>query len=122
MSEDAMKLLKAQFDAVPGSFLDLLRTEFIWDKDEYAKLLKAMVQIAEEFTNIELLPRWLSFGFWYIPDFVRTWTTHPSWENYINADKEYFDRARQRLYDVAYWFFVGKSIYKDQDKNLDAII
>ncbi len=51
----------------------------------------------------------MAVGFWYIPSFVRDWTTH---EHFPRVDlPEYYEKAYQRLEMLAYWFFFGESPY-----------
>jgi hypothetical protein len=59
-----------------------------------------------------LLDRWMAEGFWYVPSFVRDWTTHPNFPRIHNA--EYYQKAYQRLDDLAYWFFFGESPYLNE--------
>ena len=48
-------------------------------------------------------------GFWYVPSFVREWTTHPNFPRVHST--EYYQKAYERLDDLAYWFFYGESPY-----------
>lgn len=54
-----------------------------------------------------MLPRWIAEGFWYVPTFTRDWTSHPAWERVIAREPEYYQKAYQRLDDLASWFFDG---------------
>jgi hypothetical protein len=65
----------------------------------------------------EMLPRWLAEGFWYTPQFVRGWTTHPAWGKKTQTEPQYYEDAYQRLDDLAYWFFIGESLYLNPEKG-----
>ena len=107
--DNYIEILKREFDAEDGSFLVKLRSDLEWDKEAFSRLASVMQACCEEHENVETLERWITEGFWYIPTFVRSWTTH---ENFPRVhSKEYYEKAYQRLDDLAYWFFMGESGY-----------
>ena len=56
------------------------------------------------------IPRWIAEGFWFLDFFVKEWSGH---ENFPRpADTRYYERANQRLHDLAFWLFTGQSPYE----------
>lgn len=104
------QILKAEFDAEEGSFLLQLKGDFVWDTDAFDRLTGAMAQYCRESRgDSPTVERWLAEGFWFVPDWVPMWTSHPNFPRPYS--KEYYDRAYERLHDLAFWFFVGESPY-----------
>ena len=48
-------------------------------------------------------------GFYYVPRFVRDWTTHPNFPRL--QPQQYHDDCLRRLDDLADWFFHGWHMY-----------
>lgn len=109
--EDSMAILKNEFEAGEGSFLIKLRPGLEWDKAAFNRLTSAMKRCAEGTSSEPKLERWVAEGFWYVPRFVREWSTHPDFPK-VHSD-EYFNKAFTRLDDLAYWYFMGHSPYQD---------
>lgn len=65
----------------------------------------------------QYLPRWLAEGFWYVATFVEGHTSHPAWKKTIAVDQSYYDKAYERLRDLADWFFTGHCGYLDPEKH-----
>jgi len=108
---DYLAILKNEFEAGDDSFLIKIRIELNWDKAAFRRLTDAMLDYCRNQSHGETLERWLAHGFWYIPDFTRSWTTHPSFPRIHEA--EYYEKAYQRLDALDYWFFVGESPFID---------
>lgn len=108
--EGFMKILKNEFDAGEGSFLIKLRSNLEWDKAAFNRLTSAMKLCAESKSAETKLERWIAEGFWYVPRFVREWTTHPNFPKVHAAD--YYEKAFTQLDDLAYWYFRGQSPYE----------
>lgn len=119
-TDDYPVVLAHEFVAGEGSFLLQLRVYLKWDKAAFTQLTQAMLTCCQAYDAHELraahigegayqtpLPRWLAEGFWYVPTFVRDWTSHPAWKEYIESEQEYYDRAYERLDRLADWFFTG---------------
>jgi hypothetical protein len=117
--EDFMTILKNEFDAGEGSFLIKLRPNLEWDKDAFNRLATAMKLYAESKSNEPKLERWVAEGFWFVPRFVREWTTHPNFPKVHAAD--YYERAFTRLDDLAYWYFMGQSPYESR-KHFEELV
>lgn len=64
-----------------------------------------------------LLPRWLAEGFWHLSTLVPTHISHPAWQERRTREQEYFDKACQRLEDLAFWFFTAQSPWQDIGKG-----
>jgi hypothetical protein len=105
-----LEILKHEFAAGEGSFLIQLRPNLTWDKEAFSKLVTAMEACCKSCEGQELLERWLAEGFWYMPWFVKNWTEHPSFPR--PQPQEYYEKALERLNDLAYWFFFGCSPYE----------
>lgn len=105
-----LAVLKHEFDAEEGSFLIQLRPNMEWDKEAFSRLVAAMQVCCRESEKKRTLPRWIANGFWYIPSFVKDWVSHPNFPRAYPSD--YYERAFQRLDDLAYWYFFGESPYE----------
>lgn len=64
-----------------------------------------------------MLPRWLVEGFWYVPQFVKNWASHPVWEKVRANEPEYYKKAYDRLDSLATWFFTGQTPWMDVEKG-----
>lgn len=107
---DYLPVLRNEFEAGEGSFLIQIRPELEWHKPSFTRLITVMQKCCEEHSKSKKLDRWMANGFWYIPIFVREWTTHSSFPQVHGP--EYYQQAYQRLDDLAYWFFFGESPYE----------
>jgi len=107
--DDYLLVLRSEFEAGDGAFLIRLRTGMHWDKESFTRLITAMQQCCQQHSKSETLERWMANGFWYVPSFVREWTTHPNFPRVHST--EYYQKAYERLDDLAYWFFYGESPY-----------
>lgn len=117
------EVLWHEFTAEEGSFLLQLRCDLVWDRAAFSHLTEAMLACCKVYDrsqpptlfgpayDAEKVPRWLAEGFYYLSFFVRGWTTHPAWKNKTSQDQEYYDKAYERLSDLADWFFTGHSPY-----------
>ncbi|HET6384326.1 MAG TPA: hypothetical protein VFJ58_13110 [Armatimonadota bacterium] len=104
---DYLRVLRNEFEAAEGSFLIRIRTDLNWERESFTRLITSMQRCCEEYSDSETLDRWMAEGFWYVPSFVRDWTTHPNFPRI--HEPEYYQRAYQRLDDLSYWFFLGES-------------
>lgn len=124
MTDDYVTVLRQEFLADEGSFLLQLRTDMIWDPAAFTRLTAAMLACCRAYDlddpNATLLgsaydrthvPRWLAEGFWLASSFVRDHTSHPAWRERIAREPDYYERAYQRLDDLAFWFFTGGCPY-----------
>ena len=108
--DNYLLVLRNEFEAGEGSFLIQLRPHLEWNKASFSRLVAAMQKCCQEYSDADSLDRWMAQGFWYVPWFVRDWTTHESFPRIHAAG--YYDKAYQRLDDLAYWFFFGESPYE----------
>jgi hypothetical protein len=108
-SEQIIRVLRQEFDAEDGSFLIQLRCDLVWDKTAFSRLVDVMHSYVSQTCDEPRVERWIANGFWYLETFVRDWTQHPSFPRVYAA--EYYESAYQRLHDLAYWLFDGKSPY-----------
>lgn len=104
-----LETLRCEFDAEENSFLIKLRCDFYWDKDAFERLTEAMRDYCYESQEKNLLERWIAEGFWFISHFVKDHSLHPSFPRPYAP--EYYEKAYERLDDLAYWFFFGQSPY-----------
>jgi hypothetical protein len=105
-----LEILKYEFEAREDSFLLKVRTQMEWDKVAFSRLVHAMKVYCEKEAGTESVERWIASGFWYIPQFTRDWTTHPSFPR--EHSDEYYEQAYHLLDALAYWFFMGESPYE----------
>ncbi len=130
IADDYYTVLEHEFLADDGSFLLQLRCNLTWDKAAFTRLTDAMLACCKAYDARDQrptlmdsaydktrLPRWLAEGFWYLSFFVRDWTTHPSWKETTAPEQDYYDRAYERLYMLAAWFFTGHCPSIDPDKG-----
>ncbi|MBC7797837.1 MAG: hypothetical protein H7Z37_13270 [Pyrinomonadaceae bacterium] len=104
-----LETLKREFDAEDDSFLIKLRCDFYWDKNAFERLTNAMKGYCEKNQENKLLERWIAEGFWFISHFVKDYSSHPHFPKPYTP--EYYEKAYERLDDLAYWFFFGQSPY-----------
>ena len=114
LMDNYLGILRNEFEAGSESFLSKLRPDLDWNKAAFTRLSTAMKVCCETQPGAETVERWIARGFWYILRFVREWTTHPNFPKIYPI--EYYDRAYQRLDDLAFWFFFGQSPYIDNDR------
>lgn len=106
MSQSAwLDVLRAEFDAEPGSFLLALRTDLRWDEDAYDRLTSAMTACCAAVQGQVTVERWLAEGFWYLSWFPRNWTGHDSWVAVGPRPS-----LLERFDNLAHWFFVGEPV------------
>ena len=108
--DDAVVVLRQEFEAGEGGFLLGLRPELVWDRGAFTRLERAMRAVCERVQGDDTLERWMAEGFYYIPRFVRDWTTHPNFPR--PQPQQYHDDCLRRLDDLADWFFHGWHMYQ----------
>ena len=127
---DYSTVLWHEFNAEEGSFLLQLRCDFVWDRAAFTRLTEAMLACCQAYDEDKqqstvlrqvsdpmYVPRWLADGFWYVATYVEGHTAHPAWKEKIAADPSYYNRAYERLRDLADWFFSGHCGYLDPIKQ-----
>src|SRR6185312_7056217 len=122
MADEWYSILQHEFNANEGSFLLQLRCDLVWDRAAFTRLTGAMLDCCKVYDTTKdppttafpgspyydrTVPRWLAEGFWYASTFIRGHTSHPAWREKIASDLDYYDKAYERLDDLAYWFFFG---------------
>ena len=105
MTESHAAALRREFEAGEGSFLLALRGDLHWSRQGFLRLVGAMQAYVEANPERETLERWIAEGFWYVGWFVREWSSHPNFPQDYEAG--YYQRAYQRLFDLAFWLFSG---------------
>ena len=113
--DDYLPILTNEFRAEEDTFLIQLRPWLHWDKIAFTRLTQAMAICCRLTAGQEKLDRWVAEGFWFIPTFVRDWTTHPKFPREHSA--EYYEAAYERLDDLAYWFFHGETPYETKSES-----
>jgi hypothetical protein len=103
---DYQQILQAEFGAETGSFLLQLRTDLLWDKSAFDRLVAAMAQCANHHSAQDAIPRWVAEGFWYLDTLTRDWVNHPNFPKPHGT--EYYAAAFERIRDLSYWLFVGE--------------
>ncbi len=112
-SEDALIVLRHEFDGEPGSFLLHLRVDLYWDKAGFNRVTSAMHTLVCLRDGAEPIPRWIAEGFWFLDSFVREWSTHANFPR--QYELTYYNDAYERLHDLAYWLFMGFSPYEGEN-------
>ncbi len=107
--DNYLTVLRNEFEVGDDSFLIQLRPHLVWDKKSFSRLIAVMQECCQQTSNSNALERWMAVGFWYIPSFVRDWTTHEHFPRVHSP--EYYEKAYERLDMLAYWFFFGESPY-----------
>ena len=110
-TENYLSVLRNEFEAGEDSFLIKLRPDLEWDKEAFSRLISAMQTYCEQRRKSEMVECRLAQGFWFIPGFVRDWSSHQDFPRVHS--QEYYDKAYRRLDDLAWWFFMGESPYLD---------
>ncbi|RWD26323.1 hypothetical protein [Mesorhizobium sp.] len=101
-----LRILKNEFDAGDGSFLISIKGHMHWDVEAFDRLCSAMAQYCRETPGTDVqLERWAAQGFWYVPWFVRNWTSHPNFPRDLPVT--YYENAYQQLDDLAFSYFFG---------------
>jgi hypothetical protein len=112
LAVDDVLVLHQEFEAAEGSFLIGLRGAGLeWDRTAFARLERAMRAACERVQHDDRLDRWMAEGFYYVPRFVRDWTTHPNFPR--PQPQQYHEDCLQRLDDLADWFFHGWHVYQE---------
>jgi hypothetical protein len=109
MKQHWRDILRHEFEAGEGTFLIRLRSDLIWDRAAFSRLVQAMQQCAAEHENCEKMERWIAQGFWYVEGFARDWSSHENFPRDFEA--RYVEAAHARLCDLSYWLFMGESPY-----------
>jgi hypothetical protein len=132
--DDMLAILWHEFMAEPGSFLLTLRIQLRWDKGAFDRMTGAMWKCCKLFEEkrgaednrlqsvLGKVPRWLASGFWLLSYEARDWTSHPAWDERRKREPEYFNKAYEYLYDLAYWFFEGQCPWQDEEKGWQSTI
>lgn len=116
--ENYLEILRNEFEAGDNSFLIKLRCELDWDKAAFANLVSLMQTCCQDYESESKLERWIAEGFWYVPQFVVDWTTHPNFPKRHSTD--YYEEAYECLRDLAFYFFFGEHPRIDK-RRLDEI-
>ncbi|MEV5750057.1 hypothetical protein AB0L00_19730 [Actinoallomurus sp. NPDC052308] len=106
---DDIALLRREFDAEEGSFLLQVRCDLHWDREAFSRLEQAMRRVCAQQEDRGQLDRWLVEGYWYLADFVPSFTGHPNFPRPEPPD--YYEAALERLHDLQNWFVSGCSPY-----------
>jgi hypothetical protein len=109
MMDNYLTVLRNEFEAGEGSFLIQLRPYLVWDEKSFNRLTAVMQECCQQTSKSETLDRWMAVGFWYIPSFVRDWTTHNRFPRARPPSS--YEKAYERLDSLSYWFFFGESPY-----------
>ena len=117
--EDYKSVLKNEFEAGEDSFLITLRIKLEWNKAAFNRLASAMKRCAEEKSDDHQLERSVAWGFWFVPRFTKDWVAHPDFPKIHSA--EYYNKALTRLYDLADWYFSGRSPYESGSRFEDLV-
>lgn len=113
--KDWRETLRCEFQAEDGSFLGIAQDERRWDKDAFRELIEAMRDCCVCCADDEQLDRWMAHGFFYVPAFVRAWTSQPEFQR---PGGEYWQRATNLLEVLSHWFFWGEPPTQEGDVDV----
>jgi hypothetical protein len=99
------QFMECEFEECEDAFLSKLRPNMNWDKDSFLELVTAMNVCCENYQSKDMVEKWVANGFWYIPQFIHDWTTHPNFPK--SHSSEYYEKAYSLLNDLAFYFFIG---------------
>jgi hypothetical protein len=131
-SKDWYEILEHEFSADDGSFLLQMRCDLVWNREAFTRLTEAMLACCQVYDNHSqqptlpgfglaydrtYLPRWIADGFWYCATYIEGFTSHPAWSEKIAAGSGYYEKAYERLRDLAQWFFSGECGYLNPAKQ-----
>ena len=100
--------LRAEKEARPGTFTDVIRHEHRWDEEAFTRLEEAMRTACEAVQGHATIDRWVGEGFWFWTAVIPELTAHP---RFSAPDPTYLRRCLARLRDLGSWFFNGTSPY-----------
>ena len=100
--------LRAEQEARPGSFTDVMRHEYRWDEEAFTRLEAAMRAACEVLQDQKTIERWVGEGFWCWTAVVPELTEHP---RFAPPETTYLRQCLARLRDLGSWFFNGASPY-----------
>ncbi|WP_073938094.1 hypothetical protein [Streptomyces sp. CB02400] len=109
--DEAIEVLRREFDAEEGSFLLRLRGDLEWDRAAFTRLERAMRTACEHCQGDEKLDRWLVDGFYEVATWVPMWTSHANFPR--PTPEAYYEDCMERISDLAGWFFRGWHVYSD---------
>ncbi|MEU4561107.1 hypothetical protein AB0F72_22220 [Actinoplanes sp. NPDC023936] len=110
--DDALTVLRREFEATEGSFLLCLRgADLVWDRAAFSQLEQTMRTVCKQYEGRDDLPRWMAEGFYYVSHFVTEWTSHPNFPR--PEPVQYYHDCLERLRDLADWFFHGWHAYQE---------
>lgn len=110
--DDNLRKLKKHFlstedEDCEDTFLIQVRAKLKWDKELFLILVAEMQNCCQRYESKDLIEKWIAEGFWYIPQFVRDWTTHPNFPKQYS--EEYYEKAFSLLDDLAFYFFTSSN-------------
>jgi hypothetical protein len=100
--------LRAEQEARAGTFTDVMRHEYRWDEEGFARLEEAMRAACEALQGQTTIERWVGEGFWCWTAVIPELTEHP---HFTSPDPHYLRQCLARLRDLGSWFFNGASPY-----------
>ena len=119
-AEDLLNRLHHAFRAEDGSFLLKLRSGLEWDQAGFAALIQDMASVCELYGGSEMIERWLADGFWYLPNFIKTWIVHPDFpKEQLPANHAL---VAELLEDLAHWFFTDDCPWENPEGWLKAVL
>ncbi|MFC4035996.1 hypothetical protein ACFO3J_31710 [Streptomyces polygonati] len=112
--DEAIEVLRREFEAEEGSFLLQLRGDLMWDRAAFTRLERAMRAACERDQAEEKLDRWLAEGFFDVATWVPMWTAHPDFPR--PTPGVYYEACMERISDLARWFFRGWHDYSEEHR------
>ncbi len=114
--ENYFEILEKEFKAEDNTFLIQLRIDLKWDEMAFSRLIEAMISYCENHSLDKKVDRWIAEGFWYIPTFTRSWSSHQSFPRLF--PNEYYEKSYDLLDELAFWFFTGQSPWDTSKRKL----
>lgn len=115
-SENALLArIEDEFTSQPESFMAGLK-QLQWDQAKLIALLQDLQRLCQLLDREEMIERWLADGFWYLPNFIKTWPEHPEFPKEQLPDN--FQVVCGLLDDLAEWFFTDHCPWEDPENWL----
>ena len=111
------EILRREFDAGEGSFLQQARCHYVWDWDAFRRLTSAMYDVANEVRGKPEIETWIARGFWFCDTWIRDHTSHP---NFPRPPENAYRDALALLDDLASFLFTGLNPYTDDTLRKNA--
>jgi hypothetical protein len=110
-----LTLLRKEYEGTSDSFIFKLRGEFIWDREIFSKLIRAMRIDCEEMIFQDSIEKWMANVYWQMHVFVKNQTMQPEFPKPYPED--YYQKAFTLIDELSTWLFTGYSFVSDTEEH-----